>query len=441
MNLKNVAKVFHLDGWVNVLTGLGQLNKDKRTGASIEYSPFQESDAASLYAGDDIAAKIVDLLPDEALREPFEVTGVEEAQAQAISKEFERLKAVQAMNKAWKWARLFGGSGIFMVTNDSRDLAEPMQPNAKLLSLVVMSRWELVADFESIETDIRKTNFGMPTLYNFYPRSASTDVATKIHASRIIRFDGVELPERERVQNQYWGDSILNRLYNAIRNYNSVHDSAASVMQDFRVAVFKIKNLADRIAGGDDQAVIKRLQLVDLSRSIARAVVIDADGEDFEYRSGTVSGMPELISKAENRLVAGTNIPHTVLLGESPSGSNATGNSTVLGWYDYIASQQSVYLKPKHQELILKVMASIGIQPPLGWDVSYAPLWQMDEKEISELRNKNMQTDVGYIDAGVLSQEEVRESRFGGKKYSSETSLQSTPNYKPLPAPVPAPKL
>ncbi len=418
-----LANVANFDGWINVLTGLGKLGKDKRMSASVQFSPMLEVDAENLYAGDDMAGKIVDLLPDEATKEPFSLTKFDDLVSKAILKEVERLQLIPRVNKAWKTARMMGGAGLFIATDDAADLSKPLRPNAKVTAFQVLSRWEIAAESMNIQRDLSKPDYGMPTLYRFQPRGASDQATSMIHASRVIRFDGAELPEHQRIQNQYWGDSELNKLFNAIRNYNTVHDSAASIMQDFRIAVFKIKDLANKIAEGNDDQVIKRLQLVDLARSIARAVVIDADGEDFEYRSGSVAGMPELITKAENRLVAGTKIPHTILLGESPGGSNSTGNSTTQAWYSYVSSQQQVYLKPLLRQAVERIMASLGLQPVDGWDIEFAPLWQMDEKEQAQVRKTQAETDAIYMDHGVIDAREVAVSRFGGKEYSTETQI------------------
>ena len=42
--------VTRIDGWKNILTGLGVKNKDRRTGADYYWEPIQESDAEYLFA-------------------------------------------------------------------------------------------------------------------------------------------------------------------------------------------------------------------------------------------------------------------------------------------------------------------------------------------------------------------------------------------------------
>ncbi len=60
-----------------------------------------------------------------------------------------------------------------------------------------------------------------------------------------------------------------------------------------------------------------------------------------------------------------------------------------------------------------------------NWSVKPRPLWQLTEKEKSETRKIQADTDAVYLDRQVLKSTEVRSSRFGGDTYSSETVLSA----------------
>ena len=414
-----------LDGWFNVITGLGRKQRDKRVNADFEWNQFSEDDAEHLYASDDIAAKIIDLLPKEAMRTGFTITGLEKNQVEILEKALVKIGATTSCLKSWILARIYGGCGLFLVTQDLTALSEPLPANVSVTGLLPIQRWELVPVWASVTKDIRHPNFGNPTLYEFYPRMVDGQVTgERIHYSRLIRFDGVELPGKLRRTNSYWGDSVFTRLLNPIRNYQTEHDSAASIVQDYRVGKFKIKNLADMLASDKDQDIIKRLELVRLSKSICSAVVLDAESEDFEYSTGTLTGLDQIIAKAEMRLAAGSRIPHTVLLGESPVGSNATGNSTVLSWYDYVDQERKDYMKPKLLRVVKLKAEELGLDSE-KIDIECLPLWQMDEKDQVGIRKTQADADAVYIDRGVVDPHEIAISRFGGEKYSTDTKLEN----------------
>lgn len=154
---------------------------------------------------------------------------------------------------------------------------------------------------------------------------------------------------------------------------------------------------------------------------------MDAEKERFEYVARSLAGMPETLDRLALRLSAGTGIPVTLLMGQSPAGLNATGASDIRLWYDNVRSQQNQYLTPRIGRVVrLAFLAKDGPtqgKEPEDWSISWRPLWQPTEKEQAETRYLTMQTDVGYIDRGVLSPRKVAESRFGGDRWSMETTI------------------
>lgn len=425
-----------VDGWINVLTGLGIKNKDKMTGMSVQWAAFTETDSETLYAADDVAGRVVDILPDQATMKWIDIKAKDKTVAEAITKATEKLEVDKQFNTAGKWARLYGGSGILLGTTD-QDLSKPLFTTAQINSLTVLSRWELYPN--TIQTDPTKPGYGLPETYQLQLRTSSPDQNVSstaiIHASRILRFDGVVLPRRLHIQNQYWGDSVLTRLYNVLRNFNSSHDSVANVVQDFRIAIMKLKNLADMIGSGDDATVLKRLDLVNMSKSVARMVVLD-ESESFENQQTSLAGLKEVLEAVNMRLVAATGLPHTVILGESPGGMQGTGSHQEQIMNDLVKSYQQTQFQPQldrfFQVLLGSSQGPTAGKVPEGFGYEFTPLWQLDEKEEADIKKINMETDTGYIDRGVLDPQEVAMSRFGGESYGKEMNIDLT-----LRAPVP----
>ncbi|MHC4649101.1 MAG: hypothetical protein ACYTBJ_26925 [Planctomycetota bacterium] len=56
--------------------------------------------------------------------------------------------------------------------------------------------------------------------------------------------------------------------------------------------------------------------------------------------------------------------------------------------------------------------------------IEFNPVWEPTPTELLEMKKKQAETDKTYIDTGVLTAEEVRESRFENG-YSFETQLQN----------------
>jgi phage-related protein (TIGR01555 family) len=429
-----------MDAWKNAVSGLGTFLKDKRMSSLAEFEPMQPAEAQELYAADDVAAKVVDAVPDDGLRQWGTFTAPGDTQFNAVMQQaFDALRVRAKFRDGWRFGRMVGGAALLMVVDDSEDLSMPLRLDGvrSLKSLVLLMRQEL--KYGQIDSQLDSPRFGQPTTYFLQPNRGQTDVqlvGQEIHHSRLLIFHGTKLPPDLYVTNGYWHDSVLSRTQNAIRNYSTSHDAAATIMQEFSQPVFKMKGLAALIQAGKGELIAQRLEMVQLARSICRAAIIDQD-EDLQSVGAALTGAPDMLKAVGGRLVAASNMPHTKILGESPSGLGATGESEMEDWDDYVANEQELVALDNVLRLAEVMMAAkdgpTRGKIPAKWSFEFKPLRQPDEIQQAELRNKQADTDTKYITAAVLDPDEVRQSRFGSGAYSTETTVQG-----PAPEPTAA---
>ena len=406
-----------MDSWSNLATLLGT-SADKRTHARANWEMHPPEFYEQLYAGGGIPSRIVDLIPEEALRHWVDWLNVEKEDIEKVINPLcEELDVRGALLKSWKWGRAYGGAVCHIVT-DTRDPSSPLQVGEKVIGLRDLSRWDLRILTTDVEFDFGSPNWGMPRIYYLNVQMGSQFKGYPIHWTRMLRFDGQLVPRRTYIRNNYWHDSILNRPYNAIRNYEISNDAAAACLQDFNVDVYGMKNLANLISAGKVDVVRNRIETINYAKSVIRAILIDTDQETYENKSRSLEGVAELLDKQSNRLVAETDIPHTKLLGESPDGSNATGNSTSQNWYNYIGTEQYNYLRPK-----LKRLCEVLFPEYPQIDFKFKSLRVLDDMENADLRLKVAQADDIYMTHNVIDPTEVAESRFSNDEYSIETKL------------------
>jgi phage-related protein (TIGR01555 family) len=429
------------DGWRNILTGLGLHQRDKRLSSGFVSDLLDEEQLEQLYIGDDMAARIVETVPDEMIRRGFELRIADDTSgiADAMHAELEELRALEHLRNAMVLARLYGGGAVMLGADDREDISKPLNMDA-VRSCQWLSPWssrELKVD--SYYSDRRSPLFGEPEVMrvqNFGTRSVPTarEATPLIHETRLVRFSGIPLPRRMlRTHGRGWGLSVLTRCYGILRDYQQAWDGAALLLQDFAPAIFSMKGLAE-LVGGDvsgssnlgEQTVLQRVQIADMTRSIARAMLIDTE-ESFERKTTNVGGLPELLDKFSIRLAAAARIPVTLLMGQAPAGLNATGESDVRWFYDTISAHQERILRPALNRIVQVLFRAKdgptgGIEPE-KWTVHFRPLWEMTDKERAELRLTQAQVDNTYIMAGALLPEEVAISRFGGSEYSTDTKI------------------
>lgn len=427
-----LRRVQRNDGWGNILTGLGMQHRDKRMGARImPTGRIPEAELTALFSGDSLARKIAHLPAREMTRKWISLqVGNDADSGKRTLQALEVLGAQSKITEAITWARLYGGAVIFVGADDGVEPWEPLREESirSIRFLTVMDRYDV--QIEQRYEDPLEPNYGEAEVYRVVTDSTgrvpSMDAA-RIHASRILRFDGPLTPRRRRQQNEGWNDSIFDALASAVRDFWGGFDGAAALMQDFGQGVFKIKGLASLIGTPAEEKLIKRFEIVDLCRSILRAAVVDADGEDFERKPTPVTGLPELLDRLEQLVSGVTEIPVALLMGRSPAGLNATGDADIRFFYDRIASEQSTYLRPVLERLIrLMLLAKDGATSgaePEDWSFDFHPLWQLTDKERAEVRKLHAEADSIDIGNQVLHPSEVRQSRYGADRYSTEITL------------------
>ncbi len=216
------------------------------------------------------------------------------------------------------------------------------------------------------------------------------------------------------------------RISKVLSDFHQTWGSAAILMQDFAQAVLKINGLADLIATNQDDVITRRAQALDMSRSVARMFLIDSE-EEFERKATPMTGMPEMLEKFALRLAAAAGMPVTLLMGQAPAGLNATGASDIRFFYDQIAARQTHQLSPKLQYLVRLVMrakdSASGSVEPDNWSIQFNPLWQLTDLEMADVRLKQAQADLIYLQNGCVSPAEIATSRFGGDEWSAVTQI------------------
>jgi hypothetical protein len=169
------------------------------------------------------------------------------------------------------------------------------------------------------------------------------------------------------------------------------------------------------------------MRLLDMNRSVARALAIDADGEEFERQPYNFGNVDSVLQMFVIRLSSAARMPATILMGQSPAGMNATGESDVRWFYDTIATARENDLKPQIRRIIeLLFLSKDGPTKgnvPENWSLHFPPLWESTPKEDSEIKKAMAETDKIYIEAGVALPEEISLSRFPATGYSLETTV------------------
>lgn len=437
------ARILKSDGWDNFLGGMAKANKLTKIsfGGGVLLS---RQDCTSMYRYGGMARRLIDMPAEDMTREWITIDGDEDGLA---LQKMEEINAKSKFRDALKWSRLFGGSLMVIIADDGNpDLSAQLnEANIRdIVDLRVYDRHQISWFEDDIDDDLLSTNFGLPRVYTITPYTSSRQTTFRVHYSRVIRFDGADLPEHEKQLNNGWGDTVYHSIYEELRNLGVVNNSTAGIVQDFIQTIVQIENLAELIAADQEALVKKRMELIDLGRSIFKTILLDKE-ENYEKKASSVAGLADLVDRAMIMLSASSGYPVTKLFGRSAAGMNSTGDNDLRNYYDETKSKQSDILGPALERFIKLIMLCKdgpfkGKEPP-DWSIIFNPLWQMSDKENADIRKTVAETDKIYIEQNVLDPTEVAVARFGGARYSMDMTLDTKFRETDLSLPEPEPEV
>ncbi len=376
-----------------------------------------------------IARRICEVIPQDATRQWIDLKTDDQAMVTDIMGRMDTLEAQTKFEEALTLSRLYGGSVIVLGALDGQQPDKPLKEDnvTELKFLNVMDRWQL--SIESTYSDPLSQNFGQPEIYSLQPLSfgMAPRQGQRIHESRLLRFDGVYLPEISRIINSGWYDPVLQPIDEELKRYGTSIQSGAILMQDFVTKVLKIPNLTDLLAAGKDSALQARIQYaISYTSSLGIALLDGGTGEEFSKIQTPIAGLVDLLNVYIEMISAAAGIPRARLFGQS-LGVLAGATETTRTYYDMVKAYQNKHMRRQIEKLIrimFKAKNSItGGKEPKEWSFDFCPLWQPTEKEQAETRKLVADTDQIYIGNQVLLPEEIAKSRFGSDGYSMETTI------------------
>jgi phage-related protein (TIGR01555 family) len=449
------TRVARADDWANVASGLGVARYDKRLGSEIVNARrWSRDELLELYKGDAIAALIVDDRAEEMLRKWFTLQLDEDDgdNARTVMDAIDGVDGLplrQKLNEALVAARRDGGAALYLGVNDGQAPDKPINYEAiQSFDFVnVLDRWSLtpysyygnrlqpkwgeVAQYELLDG----FNFYGPTPPDQKKKGGKQAQPSQlIHADRLVRFDGVKLGPLEMLRNGGWGDSVLTRVYEIVRDDSGLWSSLSILMQDYSTAIMKMRGLAEALSVPNGQAIVAgRMQGVQLARSVARITLLDGGsgnpgdtGEEWSRDTISLSGVADMVDRFMQRVAMAARMPMTRLWGVSPGGIGDKGGSDLQWYHEDIERDQEVDLRPQLNKILRVLMRAqkgpLEGNEPERWCIKFNPLQQLTSLEEATRRKTIADTDVALVGAGILDPRECAK-RFEGESFNSEIQL------------------
>ncbi|EFX9590140.1 DUF1073 domain-containing protein, partial [Shigella flexneri] len=297
----------------------------------------------------------------------------------------DELQIWDALNDVLKWSRLYGGAvGFIMIEGQA-----PMTPlrletigEGKFKGILPLDRW-MINPVLTRRIKEMGPDLGKPEFYDVVT-TATGIPAWRIHHSRLIRFDGVTLPFQQKMTENEWGMSVVERIWDRLTAFDSATVGAAQLVYKAHLRTYSVEKLRELIALGGPafEALLKNIDLIRQFQSNEGMTLMDSR-DKFETHQYSFSGLDDILSQFAEQISGAVGIPLVRLFGQSPKGFS-TGDADLANYYDRVSSLQERRLRlPMRRILDIMHRSELGKPLPDDFTFEFNPLWQMSDVDRS----------------------------------------------------------
>lgn len=376
----------------------------------------------SLYRDNWVVQNVVGLMVDDMLREWYKLEGAVSPKQMDALKQVERKTCIKdRVNEGLRWGRLYGGAvGLIMIQGQD-DLSKPLDLDmiypGSFEGLYILDRWQGVTPNMGLVFE-----GGEPVPDSYSITDARGHTVVNVHHSRVVRFTGRDLPYLERVAEMYWGESEVEALYKDVVAHDNVSANMAALTFQANINTMEVKGLEQLFSIGSTQAQ-RRFWNVMQAQSVLRSnfgTQLVEEGNKITNTQYTFTGLQEVYESMCLNLCGASHYPMTKLFGRSPAGMNATGESDLKNYYDYVDSQREAKVRPALQKLLpVLAMSAWGFVPD-DLDFTFPPLWTPTATETAEIALKKAQAIRDTFQAGLFQADTAMKEL---KKLEEETGM------------------
>lgn len=408
------------DSFQNFLTKTGIQTGNLSDANSYGFNPISRNRVLLewMYRGSWLVGQAVDVVGDDMTRAGIELgEGIDPVYSGELQHAMRDLCIWEHINNTVRWSRLYGGCLAVMLI-EGQDPATPLNVETigrnQFKGLLVLDRWMVQPTFNNLVKKLGP-DLGRPIFYDVVADAPALP-RMRIHYSRCLRMDGLELPYWQKISENLWGMSVIERLYDRLTAFDSTSQGAAQLVYKAYLRTMKVDGLRDIIAAGGPalEGLVKQVEMIRLFQSNEGLTLIDGKDE-FDTHQYTFAGLSDVMMQFGQQVSGATQIPLVRLFGQSPSGLNSTGESDLRNYYDSINQQQESKLR-RPMTVMLDVLSRSELDTELPDDFNYdfASLWQLSDVEKSDVASKVEQTISDAMGSGIIGRKtalaELRQS-------------------------------
>lgn len=370
----------------------------------------------SLYRENWIVQNIIETIPGDMVRKWYTLkSNVAPEYVDALQRLERKVHLRKSLLEGMYWGRLYGGAAGIIMIRGQEDLSQTLDHGLILpgcfLGLMILDRWSGIYPELGQITDPADPDFGLPEYYTVRDEESGT-LISRVHHSRVLRFPGRELPYNEKVAENYWGESELEAIYSELVKRDNVSANIAALTFRANVNYMETDSLDQMLATSNAEAQRRFWQTLQAQSVIESnfGTRLVNKGDVMHNTQYTFTGLPDVYDRVMMDVAGAAKTPVTKLFGRSPAGMNATGESDMNNYYDYIDGLRENQLRPIMERLLpIMALSAWGVVPD-DLDIDFPPLQTPNSSELADIVDKKTQSILAayqsdLVDASVAKKE------------------------------------
>jgi hypothetical protein len=323
-----------------------------------------------------------------------------------IETRFEELGVQSLFRKSLIHDGFYGVGHIFVDLKGHRDTKLPVQLDPKSIAKGQLKGFR---NIEPMWVTPVMWNSNRVELDTFYVPETWWALDKEMHKSRLLQVRSREVSDILKPAYNFGGLSLSQLIEPYVDRWLKTVGGVNRLINNFSLIVLKT-NMSAVLAGDDNGAdLLKRLKMARMHGDNSGAFAVDFNTEELEQLAVPLSGLAELQQQAVDHMAYPTHIPLVVLTGVTPSGLNASSDGEIEVYHDWNRSEQNAVIRTPLKTILDIVQLDMygRIDPNIGF--TFKPIKQITGPIRAEIKKTEAEQDVAYIDAGVVSAQEVRE--------------------------------
>ena len=389
----------------NLLSHSMELGQMPTTASFMGYPALQD------IAQNGLIRACIETVADDMTRDFGKIKSEEPDKAEivtAMNNALEQFHVQDVLHEVAEKVGYFGGCLVYIDTgaNDA-ELQTPLNMGEYSNELRNLKAFRVI---DPINVYPGAYNSAEPLKPDFFKPDHWYVMGKRVHASRLIRFVANEVPQLLKPVYNFFGIAQAQLLWDYVIHFSECRVATANIAKKYSMTVFKTNMLATLMDGAGTDQIDKRMRLIAMYQDNNSITAIDKEAEDIVKIETPIGGLTDITKQGLEFLAALNRTPAVKLLGISPSGFNATGESDLRNYNDHISSQQEKVFGHGLKIIIDCIHVFLFGKTNYGLTFEWSELGEEDQAAMANTQKVKADTMAVLLDRSVISPEEARQA-------------------------------